>query len=185
MKNTIKLIAALAVAAIAFTQTSSATPITGTIGFSGTANLDGSSVATSSQVLSWGTNTVGITSGSFSGVPIGAVVTLIAPWSFNSGARAGFWQVAGFTFDLAGSSIFQNSGGFLSINLVGTVFGNGYEVTALSGRVTIQDPSVSNGRTFNYTESLSFNSVPDGGTTALLLGSALSGLALIRRKLTA
>ena len=185
MKNTLKLIATVAIAAMAFTQTSSAVPITGTIGFSGTAQLDGSTVGTSTQVLSWGVNTVGITSGSFASVVSGSIVSLISPWSFNSGARTGFWSVGGFTFDLSGSSVFQNAGGFLSVNLVGTVYGNGYDVTALAGRVTIQDPSVSNGRTFNYTESLSFNSVPDGGTTALLLGSAMSGLALIRRKIKA
>ena len=138
MKNTLKLIAAVAIAAVAFTQTSSAVPISGTIGFSGTALLDASTVGASTQVVSWGQNTVGITSGTFASVVSGSIVSLISPWSFNSGARAGFWNVGGFTFDLAGSSVFQNLGGFLSVNLVGTVSGNGYDTTALSGRVTIQ-----------------------------------------------
>ena len=185
MKNTLKLIAAVAIAAVAFTQTSNAAFINGTIGFSGTAQLDGSTVGTSTQVVSWGANTVGITGGDFNSVALGSAVALASPWFFNSGAINSFWAVGGFTFNLTSSSVFSNAAGFLSINLVGTVSGNGFTPTALHGRVTIQDPSVANNRTFNYTESLSFNSVPDGGTTALLLGSALSGLALIRRKLTA
>jgi hypothetical protein len=180
MKNTLAIIA-LAAAALVFTQTSQAVPITGTIGFSGTAQLDGSTVATSTQVVSWGTNTVGIASGSFAPT-IGLQAILASPWFFNSGALNGFWTVGGFTFNMSSSSVFSNAGGFLTIVIAGTVTGNGYDATALAGRVTIQDPSTGNGP-FTYTESLSFNSIPDGGSTVLLLGAALSGLTLMRRKL--
>jgi hypothetical protein len=187
MKNKLALIAVVAAVAAALSPSVQAVPITGVIGFSGTAQLDGSSVGTSTQVISWGAdNVTGIANGSFAGLS-GSPVTLAAPWLFNSGSLSSFWAVGGFTFNLASSTVFLNSQGFLSILLTGTVVsGNpNFDATAFTGRVTIQDPSTGNGRTFNYTESLSFQSVPDGGTTVLLLGAALSGLALLKRKLAA
>jgi hypothetical protein len=72
---------------------------------------------------------------------------------------------------------------YLSVYLVGTVTGNGFDATAFTGSFQVSDPSVNGLATF--TTRLSFNSVPDGGTTVILLGAALSGLALIKRKLVA
>ena len=182
MKNSLKLIAAVAVAAVAFAQTASAALITGNIAFSGGAQTDSAAANSSTMVVAWNTVKVTSDSGSFSTVAIGSLVSLAAPWSFNSGAIAGFWSVGGFTFNLTSSAVNINSGGFLGVNIVGTVSGNGFQPTAMSGSFTMQDPA-GNPSTKEFSGSLSFNSVPDGGTTALLLGSALSGLALIRRKL--
>jgi len=39
------------------------------------------------------------------------------------------------------------------------------------------------GESFTFQTTSAANNVPDGGMTVLLLGAALSGLALIRRKL--
>ncbi|HEX7654945.1 MAG TPA: VPDSG-CTERM sorting domain-containing protein [Verrucomicrobiae bacterium] len=188
--NNITKLAAVAAVAAALTQTSQATTITGNIGFSGSAQLNGADVASSSYVSAWvngngvNDNKVGLASGDFASL-IGQTVTLTSPWSFVSSNFGTFWQVGGFTFNLASSSVASNAGGFLNIVLAGTVTGNGFEATSFTGRVTIQDPSTANGNTFTYTESLSFQPVPDGGTTVLLLGSAISGLALLRRKFVA
>jgi len=43
---------------------------------------------------------------------------------------------------------------------------------------------ISNGTSFTSTGTDVINSVPDGGVTALLLGAALTGIGLIRRKLS-
>jgi hypothetical protein len=186
MKNITKIIAAAAVA-VAITQAVQATPITGNIGFSGSCQLDSSSVSTATEVVSWAGTTVTplSVSGSFLGFISnagGTPVTMTgSAWTFASGALPGFWSVGGFTFNLASSSVFSNAGGFLNVVIAGTVVGNGYDATAFSGTFQVSNPSA-NGAT-QFTERLSFSSVPDGGTTALLLGSALSGLALLRRKL--
>ena len=184
MKNTLKLIAAVAIAAVAFTQTSNAALITGNIAFSGGAQTDSASANSSTMVAAWNAVKVTSDSGAFSTIAIGSLVTMAAPWTFNSGPLAAFWNVGGFTFNLTSSAVSVNNLGYVGINIVGTVSGNGYTPTAMSGSFTMQDPA-GNPSTKEFSGSLSFNSVPDGGTTALLLGSALSGLALIRRKLTA
>ncbi|HEV2695370.1 MAG TPA: VPDSG-CTERM sorting domain-containing protein [Verrucomicrobiae bacterium] len=195
MKNILKVAAVAAVAAV-LTTTVQATPITGVIGFAGTAALDQPTASSSTEVLSWGNNNIGLHSGTFASLSPLATVALASPWFFNSGAKNNFWVVTDitgtYTFNLSSSSVFStgNANGTTSISifLAGTVVSTiaGLDPTAFTGSMTIQDPSVANGnKTYSYTESISFSSVPDGGTTVLLLGSALSGLALLRRKLSA
>jgi hypothetical protein len=186
MKNIFKIVAAAAVAVV-LTQAAHAVPITGNIGFSGTANLNSTSANTATEVVSWGTNMVGTafsgTFASFGSITAGQGVILASPWTFNSGVLNNFWTVGGFTFDLSSSSIFTQAGGLLYVVLTGTVTGNGFSASAFSGSISLQDPSA-NGQSA-FTESLSFGSVPDGATTVLLLGATLSGLALLKRKFNA
>jgi hypothetical protein len=157
-------------------QTIQAVPITGVIGFSGTAQLDGPTVNTSSEVLSWGgDNITGIASGS---------LALASPWFFDSGALNNFWVVNGFTFNLTSSQIFSTSSKSISILLAGTVVSTiaGLDPTAFVGAFTTQDPSSLNDGMFSYTESISFGSVPDGGTTVLLMGIAALALGTVKYK---
>ena len=158
-------------------------PITGNIGFSGAVQLDTGSAQTATEAIAWINTVVNATSGSFTTVANNSAVTLATPWFFNSGVLNNFWSVGGFTFNLASSSIYSQDSLFLNVVLAGTVTANGYDATAFTGTFQVANPPANGVTTF--TERLSFNSVPDGGTTALLLGSALSGLALIRRKLVA
>lgn len=182
MKNITKIIA-VAAAVVALTQSVQATPITGNIGFSGAVQLDSGSVQNATEAIAWINTVVNATSGSFTTVANGSPVTLATPWFFNSGVLNNFWSVGGFTFNLSSSSIYSQDALFLNVVLAGTVTCNGYDATAFTGTFQVANPPANGVTTF--TERLSFNSVPDGGTTALLLGSALSGLALIRRKLVA
>ncbi|MDR3459004.1 MAG: VPDSG-CTERM sorting domain-containing protein [Verrucomicrobiae bacterium] len=182
MKNILKVVAVAAVA-VALTQSVQAVPVVGNIGFSGAVQLNSSTVQTATEALAWNNTVVNATSGSFSSVANGAAVALASPWFFNSGALNNFWVVGGFTFNLASSAIYSQDSLFLNVVLAGTVTGNGFDATAFTGTFQVANPSADGHTTF--TERLSFNSVPDGGTTVLLLGSALSGLALIRRKLSA
>jgi hypothetical protein len=191
MKSIIKYIAVVAAVA-AITGSVQAVPISGVIGFSGTATTDNANAASSTEVLSWGNNAIGLHSGTFSTLSGAATVALASPWFFNSGAKSGFWVVTdganSYSFNLSSSSVFSSSATSITVVLAGTVVSSiaGLDPTAFSGSFTLQNPSVNNGnRTYSYTESISFNSVPDGASTVLLLGSALSGLALIRRKLIA
>jgi hypothetical protein len=194
MKKTLIKLAVVAAASVALMQTVQATPITGNIGFSGSAVLNTGSISTASKVTTWLPTVVNSDSGTFTTGASPAIVlntttvTLAAPWTFNSGALPSFWTVAGFTFNLLSSTAlplsFDPSGNaYLSVYLVGTVTGNGFDATAFTGSFQVSDPSA-NGLT-TFTTRLSFNSVPDGGTTVILLGAALSGLALIKRKLVA
>lgn len=185
--NIIKYLASAAVL-LGVLVTAQAVPITGSINFSGNAFTDSPSspptVNDSTKVNTWQSVVTGAADGSFAVVASGTAATFAAPWSFNSGAIANFWQVAGFNFDLAGSAIVSQGGGFLSVGGTGTISGNSYDPTAGSWRFTMQDPSAANpSGGFSFTWSGATGALPDGGTTAILLGAALSALGLLRRKL--
>src|SRR4051812_40506771 len=93
MKNKLTLIAAVAAVTMALTQASQAVPITGVIGFSGTATLDGATANTSTKVNSWGANNIGLHSGTFSTLTGAASVAFAPTWNFTSGALPSFWTV--------------------------------------------------------------------------------------------
>jgi len=184
-------------AVLGMAQVSEAIPITGNIGFHGTVTLNTRSVNTATEEIGWNNVVVGGDSGTFADTPavqIGSAVTLAAPWFFNSGVLLNFWSVGGFTFDLTSSSIFFQGSGFLNIKITGTVRGNGYDATEFTGAFSLQNPAANGLATF--TESMSFastkqissnhiNSIPDVSETALLLGGALAGIGLLKRKLKA
>jgi len=191
MKNIIKAVA-VAVVAVALSQSAQAVPISGQITFSGTASTDSINANSSTEILSWANNTISLKNGSFSSLSAAATVVLATPWLFNSGAKNNFWVVtdgaAQYKFNLSSSAVFSTTANSITIFLAGTVISTvaGLDPTAFTGSITIKDQGVANpAGGFAYTQSILFNNVPDGGTTVLLLGSALSGLALIRRKLSA
>ena len=187
MKNIVK-IALVSSFVVVFACVVSAMPITGGIGFSGTAVLDTSDPNTASKVVSWGTNSVGSVSGTFAsyggGIPLGTMVAMGGPWNFHSTFVNNFWQVDGFTYNVWSTSIFAQGYGLTKIFLQGNVSGNGFSSTPFTCWFQFSNPTSSG--VYNFSESLSFSqSTPDGGTTVLLLGAALSGLAVIRRRLVA
>jgi hypothetical protein len=184
MKNTFAKIASVAAIALALVQTSQAAFITGNIGFSGLAVYDTGSVDTATKVISWVTPVVSGTTGSFSGIGNNTPVNFAPMWSFNSPTGINpFWSVGGFTFQLLSSVITAQKGdGFLSVVGTGIVSAKGYQDTALNWRFSTQDPALGNNQ---FSFSASSNSVPDGGATVALLGLALSGVGLLRKKLTA
>jgi hypothetical protein len=187
MKNKLMTIAGAAAVLLAVAQTTQATPITGNIAFGGGATLDSGSVATATEVIAngWGTTTVSSESGAFGAILNGTTVNMSpSAWSFTSGSIPSFWSVGGFTFDLISSHVASNDGTFLNVLLNGTVTdGNPADVTTFNGTFQVANPP-GNGQA-TYSARLSFNSVPDGGTTMMLLGAALTGLGFIKRKLSA
>jgi hypothetical protein len=193
MKNIIK-IAGATVLALALTQNIQAIPIVGNIGFTGQVTLNSSTPATATEVTSWVLPTVNGTSGVFAApnpfaVAYGTAVSMAAPWSFVSGAVNNFWVVGGFTFNLTSSSIISQGGtspntGFVVVDGTGIVSGNGYTPTAMTWSFSVSDPEANN-EIPTWTIQASSASVPDGGATVMLLGIALSGVALLRKKLTA
>jgi VPDSG-CTERM motif len=188
MKNKLMTIAGAAAVFLAVAQTTQATAITGNIGFGGAVDLDTSSANTATEVTTWLNPVAASPSGIFSSyVNQGDAFTMTGatPWSFNSGALPNFWSVGGFTFSLISSSIAAQTGnGFADVNLTGTVSGNGFDTTTFTGSFQVGNPP-SGGGPEQFTERLSFASAPDGGTTMMLLGAALTGLGLIKRKLSA
>jgi hypothetical protein len=143
--------------------------------------LDSNNAQTATEALGWENTVVNGRTGSFTPIANNAAVAMASPWFFNSGSLNNFWVVDGFTFNLISSTIAAQGSVFLDILLNGTVTGNGYDATAFSGTFQLANPP-SNSSLDKFTSRLSFTSVPDGGSTLLLLGMACTGMFLIKRK---
>lgn len=176
--------------AMAITATVQATPISGNITLGGNDTMDGTSVNNSTTVTGWSAVTTGgAASGSFIGILAGTAVTMGSPWIFSpSTPTPALWSVGGFTFNLGTSTIITDTAGYLNITGDGTITSTNpsLDPTPFVWRFGTQDPSSQVGNNLPvFTFSGATGSVPDGGTTAMLLGIALSGVALLKKKLTA
>jgi len=155
------------------------------LNFAGGVELNSGSVNTASQVIGWldengGMPTVVGASGNFASfVNINDPVNFTSPvWNFSAGGPVTlFWTVDGFTFNLIASTVVFQQDGFLLISGTGTVTGHGYNNRPASWHFTAQDePSMG---VFSFSGGIE---VPDGGATLALLGVALAGIEVIRRK---
>ncbi|HKB91756.1 MAG TPA: hypothetical protein VKC60_14665 [Opitutaceae bacterium] len=187
MKRTLLKIAGATLLAALLASVSFAGPINGNITFSGGAVLDKAGGAPTNDVNvavkvdHWVNPIVSSDDGSFSSVAVGSAVTLANMWSFNSGAIPSFWSAGGFSFDLISSAIVSQGGGFLSVAGKGIAKGAGFTDSAGSWTFTSQNPAA--GGAANPVFSFSAgSSVPDGGTTALLVGMTLVGMSFIARR---
>ena len=183
-----------AAAILALAQTTQAVPITGAIGFAGNANLNTGTAATATTAISWfGAFTPDPVVQSVSGaiatiVPAQTQIVFAAPWNFTTSAVfTPFWSVLGtpgINFVLLHSEYLRGVLGgnsYVAINGTGILNAPGYDPTTWNYSVTFQDPStVPLNNTFTFSASQA--SVPDGGTTGILLGASLSGMAFIKRK---
>ena len=193
MKKMIKF-ASVAVAVLALTQTIQAIPFVAGSGIQivGSAVLDGTSAGNATEVVSWNNTTVQNATGSFltpgTITPIpGAVVTFSSSiWKFDGTTLPinNFWAVGGFTFNLLTSAITSQGAGAVAVNGSGTVQGNGFGPQTLYWSFTSRDPGFGVPASYSFSAS-TVTQVPDGGSTIMLLGLALSGAALLRKKLTA
>lgn len=178
-----------------------AAPIVGDITFAGGVTLNSSSAASATEVLSWtgpggsGMPIVVSDSGSFSGIAPGTTATFTSPWFFNSAAVSSLWSVGGFTFDLTSSHIaYQgttvqggaNVGGVL-VTGIGAIMGNGLSPEAMTWEFATGDPSAGGVFSFQVADGTigGSSAVPDGGTTAMLLGLGVLGLGLVKKQMFA
>jgi hypothetical protein len=181
----VKVIAALVAGSVLLAGvTSQAIPaVNGMIAFKGTATVN------SSGVTSWyNTEVAGVIG--FGGVSVGDAVNM-ASWSFNSGSVSSLWKAQGYNFDLISSAVVFKGAGAVLVNGVGTISGNGYNTTY--GTWTFYSKIPNNGSIttpiFSFTvagcpvqttDNTPGTSVPDGGTTLILLGLAFSVVAVLR-----
>ncbi|HYG22130.1 MAG TPA: VPDSG-CTERM sorting domain-containing protein [Verrucomicrobiae bacterium] len=91
------------------------------------------------------------------------------------------WVANGITFTLSSVSITSQTGTGLTLFGTGTISAPGYDLTSGTWTIGVTSPD---SVTFSF-QSGTAAGVPDGGTTVMLLGAALSGLGLIRRKMAA
>ncbi len=70
--------------------------------------------------------------------------------------------------------------GFVTAGGTGMISGNGFTATLGTWSFSTQDPGTGNPPTFSF--SAGTNALPEGGTTLALLGIAVIGVELLRRK---
>lgn len=194
-----KLLIVAAVAAICgvggVAQAVSSDPISGDITFAGGVTLNSSSAGSADEVLTWtgpggtGMPIVISDSGSFSGIAAGTQASFTSPWFFNSTSPVnGLWSVGGFTFDLTSSHIAFQGGspeGVL-VDGIGAVMGNGLAPEAMTWEFATGDPSADGIFSFQVADGTQGQGeVPDGGTTAMLLGLGVLGLGLVKKQMFA
>ncbi|HZF01828.1 MAG TPA: hypothetical protein VE344_08035 [Methylomirabilota bacterium] len=196
MKNKWLKMATVAAAVIGLTGIAQAVPISGDITFAGGVQLDTKSSGTATEVTAWtgpggvGSPIVISADGSFSGIAPGSTATFTAPWFFNSGAVADLWSAGGFTFDLTSSSVVFQGGhpaGVL-VDGTGTISGNGLDATTIDWSFSVSNPSAAGrfGAVFSFQAAAGGGgSVPDGGTTSMLLGIGMLGLGMVKKLMLA
>jgi hypothetical protein len=177
-------ILAAGIATSAFTsQQAQGAMINGAITFAGGAVYDTTSLATATRVNSFSDVTVMSRDGDFTSfVNVGDSVTMGSPYIFMlSTPTPGLWSVGGFTYDLATSTVVLQNADFLVISGTGTISGNGFDPTPGTWSFTSQSPAANGVFSFSASDGAT-GGVPDGGTTAALLGIGLVGIEFLRRK---
>jgi hypothetical protein len=173
-----------------FSQPAEAVQISGNINFAGSVRFDTTSLATATRVKTWFTvdhvagfsDVTGGATGDFAGIAPGTDATMATPWIFNpSTPTPGLWSVGGFTFNLSSSTIVVQNSTELTVSGTGTVIGNGFDATPMTWMFTSQNAGGQNMDEFSF--SANSNSTPDGGSAVALLGIALTGIEVLRRKL--
>lgn len=169
-----------------FGQQAQATAITGDITFGGVVTFDSTNLSLATQVSTWNLSIVTSDSGDFGSIPILSNVTMTAPWIFNpSTPTMPLWSVGGFTFDLTSSTIVSQTNFFLDITGVGTLSAAGFDTTPGTWSFSVSNALGTTSSTFGFTSDTHSGLVPDGGATAALLGIALAGVEVFRRKFKA
>lgn len=196
MKKKLLIIAAVTAAVCGLGGVANAVTISGNITFAGGVELNTSSAGTATEVLAWtgagGTGMPEVISadGSFSTIAPGTAVSFTAPWFFDSGAVADLWSVGGYTFDLTSSSIVFQGGSPAIVGVDGTGIVSGFGASQeMTWSFSTSDPGAAGA---NGTLVFSFQAasgtvptVPDGGTTAMLLGLSVLGLGLVKKQMLA
>jgi hypothetical protein len=195
--NVIKYVASTAMA-LGLAATVQAIPITGEVDMSGTVTLANGSGPTT--LLGNATKATAFTGVTVGGVPTGNFAgsfSSIATWvgfgwsPFVAPATQPLWyfDYAGnhFSFDLTSVTVMHQDNSFLNLLGSGTLKETGVvnpDNTTGAWSFTISNAGGGAHSDFSFTFANSQTAaVPDGGLTVALLGAALSGLALIRRKL--
>jgi hypothetical protein len=187
MRLSKSILVALVAGVLAFiSEPVQAVQITGDIQFNGNADLNNDALAAATRVDAYTDVQVSSRSGDLTAVPVGTAVTMFAPWNFNSGPIANFWQTGTFRLDLISSTVSQQSSSLLFVTGTGTLFGTNFDATPAVYTFTITSADGSTpGGIYGFSASTAARpaGVPDGGSALVLLGIALSGVEMARRKL--
>jgi VPDSG-CTERM motif len=186
-KNKWLKVAGSAAAVLAVAASVHADPIVGSVGFTGTYTQNGGSQGDLATATSFTIDSVSIENptGVFTGASDPTFYSPITVNPANNLLDESLWtvQIGGVTYSLLVGSETETFVSGVQLDLSGTgTFENTTAADDTAGTWQLQF-GVS-GASFTW-DATSATNVPDGGTTVILLGAALSGLALVKRKLAA
>ncbi len=163
-----------------------AVSIGGSIQFLGSATMNGGQTGFVSFHDQFGGGlgpTVQTVTGSYGAVTIGTTAAW-TPFTFNppTASVTPLWSFSlnstTYSFDATSMNVTWVNANTLNIQGTGIAHITGFQDTVGTWTVT----STGSGTTFTFGALTQSGDVPDGGTTVLLLGGALSGLALLRKR---
>jgi VPDSG-CTERM motif len=168
-----------------FSQQAQAVQINGAILLGGRVTFD-APLGSATTVTNWfnvfgnpGMSSVLATSGDFNAI-LPLTSATMAPWVFNPPTPTlGLWSVGGFTFDLLSSTIVTQLPNFLNVEATGIIHGPGFDDTPGTFLFAV----TGSGIRFGFAALTQAVPVPDGGSAVALLGLALIGIEVLRRKL--
>jgi hypothetical protein len=187
MKSKLIIMAAAVASIASFTSSVQATPISGGISFAGAYTIPhGTDLTTPNNSITFGTTYVTSDTGSFSSIPVlptVSLVTMSSPLAINPTVVPvlSLWSVGIYSFDSI--TLVESAQSATTLTLTGTgTIKDGNPADSVAGTWLATFNTLSD--TFSYSASAGAT-VPDGGTTAMLLGGALAGLGLLKRKFLA
>lgn len=188
-----KVAIALAISGLVLGAQAIPTPIDGTISFSGSSTIDGNSFITATEFLSFNEVTVGSSAtlnGDYVGTSGAAVTMTPFTWAPTTASTPinPLWSftMAGITYSFTLDDLDQDFVAARSLLLSGFgtayITGPGVDKLATSGIWNFSAQTMGLATfTFSSTTQAPL-SVPDGGTTLAMLGSALFGFGVLKRK---
>jgi hypothetical protein len=174
----------------AFSHQAQATSINGDIQFGGETQFDTNSLATATHVNTWfdvfhnaGFSSITRGTGDFGGIAPGTQAATAQLWMFNpSTPTPSLWSVGGFTFHLLSSTVPTQNASSLTVAGTGIVSGNGFDPTFMNWSFTPASSGGETSITFSFT-AIGSTAVADTGSAVALLGFALTGIEVLRRRL--
>ena len=182
------MIAGAVVVLVGLGATVQATPITGGISFGGGYSLPNTTtfLTPSNQIIFTTKSAVTGANGSFAlaGIGVGSLVTMASPLNINPTVTPvnPLWSIGAFTFDAITLTESSQTANTLTLTGFGFIL-DGNSSDTVNGEWIGTFNTLSG--TFSFSASAGAIGIPDGGTTVMLLGAGLSGLALLRKKLAA
>lgn len=182
------MLAGAILALVSFNPAAQATPITGSIGFTGGYVQNGGTqgnlaTATSMSLVS---TMIGFTSGNFVGA---SLLSFKSPIQVNPAVITGtLWQVlvGSKTYTFTATSAIQDLTTPAGLHIIGTgTISDGNAANNTAGSFQLGFGASGEAFQFQSTATTKPGSVPDGSSTVMLLGASLTGLCFLRRKVAA
>jgi hypothetical protein len=199
MKSLITRILGALLLSVAAGSLARANTIDGTLVFSGGATINSFSADSATGVNAWQLMPTTLVSEDGSFVTLGSPLpdaSILAPWTFGTPVSPNvftdFISIGAFTFDLTSSWIASQGSGSVTVDGTGWIHESSFETTAATVSFTFTDPVTPSvishiqpqtpvtSRMDHFTGTVT--ALPDGGTTAVLLGGALISLAMASRR---